>query len=126
MKILIVEDQENIRLILKLNLEMDGHTVIQAENGLKGLEKIKEMPDLVLLDIMMPEMNGLEACSHIKADEKTKDIPVFMLTAKSQIGDIENAFKAGADDYLTKPFEPAELNKKLMAKFNKYKKSLEK
>lgn len=125
MRILIVEDEENIRTVLKYNLELDGHTVDLAEDGQKGLDQVKNQPDLILLDIMMPVMDGLEACLKLKADPETKSIPVFMLTAKSQIGDIEEAFKVGADDYLTKPFDPTDLSERIAQKLEKYHKTRE-
>ena len=109
MKILVVEDEANIRQVLKYNLELDGYDVITANDGTEALEKVKEAPGLILLDIMMPRMGGLEVCKRLKKDPATSDIPIFMLTAKSQLNDIEEAFRAGADDYLPKPFEPKEL-----------------
>ncbi len=123
MKILVVEDEANIRHILKYNLELDGHSVILAENGEEALAKMDESPELILLDIMMPVMNGLEACKILKNDPETKDIPIFMLTAKSQINDIEEAFRVGADDYLTKPFDPDALSSRIEAKLENYRKS---
>ena len=118
MKILIVEDDANIRYILKYNLELDGYEVDLAENGLAALEKLEPAPDLILLDVMMPGMNGLEACAKIKADPATKMIPIFMITAKSQLADIEEAFKAGANDYLTKPFDPTTLSNRIKEKMD--------
>ena len=120
MKILIVEDEKNLQLILKYNLEMDGNEVVCAGDGQEGLSMVDETIDLVLMDVMMPVMNGLDACRQLKANPKTKDIPVFMITAKSQLNDIEAAFQAGANDYLTKPFEPEQLSsriKSMLAKF---------
>ena len=125
MKILVVEDEARIRTVLKYNLELDGHEVALAENGQQALEIVSTaQPELILLDIMMPVMGGLAACEKLKADPNTKEIPIFMLTAKSQINDIEDAFKAGADDYLTKPFEPAELSEKIQRKMETYRKKL--
>lgn len=123
MKILVVEDEANIRHILKYNLELDGNSVILAENGQQALDQMSEKPELVLLDVMMPVMNGLEACKILKADPATKDIPVFMLTAKSQINDIEEAFRVGADDYLTKPFDPDALSDRINSKLENFRKS---
>jgi len=120
MKILIVEDEKNLQLVLKYNLEMDGNEVVCAGDGQEGLSMVDETIDLVLMDVMMPVMNGLDACRQLKANPKTKDIPVFMITAKSQLNDIEAAFQAGANDYLTKPFEPEQLSsriKSMLAKF---------
>lgn len=123
MKILVVEDEANIRHIMKYNLELDGNSVILAENGQQALDQMSEKPELVLLDVMMPVMNGLEACKILKADPATKDIPVFMLTAKSQINDIEEAFRVGADDYLTKPFDPDALSDRINSKLENFRKS---
>lgn len=123
MKILVVEDEVNIRQILKYNLELDGHTVILAANGQEALDQMGEEPELILLDIMMPVMNGLEMCKKLKANPDTKDIPVFMLTAKSQINDIEEAFRVGADDYLTKPFNPDGLSERINSKLENFRKS---
>jgi DNA-binding response OmpR family regulator len=123
MKILIVEDEQNLQLILKYNLELDGNEVLIAGNGQEALDLIDDSIDLVLMDVMMPVMNGLEACNKLKADSKTKHIPVFMLTAKSQISDIEAAFQAGADDYLTKPFEPSKLAARINHLLEKFRKS---
>jgi len=123
MKILVVEDEANIRHILKYNLELDGHSVVLAENGQQALEQMSEKPELVLLDLMMPVMDGLETCKKLKADPATKNIPVFMLTAKSQIRDIEEAFRVGADDYLTKPFDPDALSDRINTKLENFRKS---
>ena len=106
MKILVVEDEANIRQILKYNLELDGHEVSLAVNGRDALEKIVDVPDLILLDLMMPVMGGLELCGLLKSQPETRNIPILMLTAKTQEQDIREALNAGADGYLTKPFEP--------------------
>jgi len=123
MKILIVEDEQNLQLILKYNLELDGNEVVVAGNGQEGLDLVDDSIDLILMDVMMPVMNGLDACRKLKADSKTQQIPIFMLTAKSQISDIEAAFEAGANDYLTKPFEPAKLAERINILVEKYRKS---
>ena len=120
MKILIVEDEQNLQLILKYNLELDGNEVVVAGNGQEGLDLVDDSIDLILMDVMMPVMNGLDACRKLKADSKTQQIPIFMLTAKSQISDIEAAFEAGANDYLTKPFEPAKLAERINNLLAKY------
>ncbi len=124
MKILIVEDDSNIRYILKYNLELDDHEVVLAENGQEAVAVADESIDLILMDIMMPVMNGLEAVKKLKGNPATKDIPIFMLTAKSQFKDIEKAFKTGADDYITKPFDPSELNAKIQKRLELYRKKL--
>lgn len=119
MRILIVDDEDNIRFVLKYNLELDGHTILEARNGEEALNLVKEKPDAILLDVMMPVMNGLEVCQTLKGNPDTKETPIIMLTAKSQLIDIEDAFRAGADDYLTKPFEPDEISAKIEAKVEK-------
>ena len=105
--VLIVEDDPNIRELLQLYLEKDGYAVTLASDGGQGLEKFRTIrPDLVLLDVMMPVMDGWEVCKAIRAQS---DVPVIMLTAKSQTDDKVTGLKAGADDYITKPFEMKEL-----------------
>ena len=109
--VLIVDDEPNIRFLLEQaleDLEEDyGITLLTAENGRDGLEMIKEhRPELVLLDIMMPFMSGLEVCEAIRKDPVLKDMAVIMLTAKGQVNDKDHGMEAGADLYLTKPFHP--------------------
>jgi DNA-binding response OmpR family regulator len=121
-RILVVEDEERIRAVLKYNLEFDGFEVHLAEDGRTGLRMAREIkPDLILLDWMMPEMDGLQVLSELKRDEATKDIPVFMLTAKSMMGEVGRALYEGADDYLTKPFDVVELGQMLKLKLEKIK-----
>ena len=120
--ILVIEDEEHIRTILKYNLELDNFKVFLAEDGLTGLELAREQkPDLVLLDWMMPGLDGLQVLSELKHDERTKDIPVFMLTAKSMMAEVGRALYEGADDYITKPFDVIELGQILKEKFEKTK-----
>ena len=105
--VLIVEDDANIRELLQLYLEKDGYAVTLAADGGQGLEKFRSIkPDLVLLDVMMPVMDGWEVCKAIRAEG---DTPVIMLTAKGETDDKVAGLKAGADDYVTKPFEMKEL-----------------
>jgi len=105
--VLIVEDDPNIRELLQLYLEKDGYAVTLAADGGQGLEKFRAIkPDLVLLDVMMPVMDGWAVCKAIRAEGNT---PVIMLTAKSETDDKVTGLKAGADDYITKPFEMKEL-----------------
>ncbi len=115
--VLVIEDEAHIRVALEYNLKMDNFDVTLAENGKLGLEKAKEMkPQLILCDWMMPEMNGLEVLDELKKNEELKDIPVFMLTAKGMSGDMEQALEKGADDYITKPFDPLKLGEMLREK----------
>ena len=105
-KIVAADDERDIRTILKRGLATEGHTVILATNGQEALEKIRsEKPDLVILDIMMPKMDGIEALQKIKNDPRTKDLPVIMLTGKSEDEDLLKGYKFGADYYITKPFK---------------------
>ena len=105
--VLIIEDDKNIQDLLKLYLEKEGYAVTVADDGGQGLSKFRSMkPDLVLLDVMMPVLNGWEVCKAIRAESNT---PVIMLTAKGELDDKITGLKAGADDYVTKPFEMREL-----------------
>ena len=123
MKVLIVDDDVNIVQIVKVNLEMDGMKVVTASNGQEGVNAArKEHPNLILMDWMMPEMTGTEATKILKKDKHTKNIPVFMLTARTQVPDVNKAFAAGADNYITKPFDPIRLSSLLTIKLKKYKK----
>ena len=108
--ILVVDDQERNREICQENLEMEDYRILLAENGLQGVEKAGiEKPDLILLDIMMPELNGYEVLEQLQADEQLHDIPVLMLTAKASTPDVVRALSLGANDYLKKPFDIDEL-----------------
>ncbi len=108
-KILIVDDvPENIDLLIILL--KDQYDIIASKSGKRALELIEiDKPDLILLDIMMPEMNGYEVCQKIQESDKYRDIPIIFLTAKSQITDLQKGFEYGAVDYITKPFQPIEL-----------------
>ena len=109
-KILAVDDEKHIVRLVQINLEKEGYEVVTANTGREALEKVAEFsPDLIVMDVMMPEMDGLEALSRLKADPATSEIPVIMLTAKAQDSDVFRGWQAGADLYLTKPFNPAEL-----------------
>lgn len=110
-KIMVVDDEPDVVDLVKLVLESDGFSVVTAYSGKEALDKIdREMPDLVLLDIMMPQMDGWEVYSRIRASPVTKDIPVAMLTAKSQsIDKMIGLHVVKVDDYITKPFGRSEL-----------------
>ncbi len=109
-KILIVDDEPHITKMLASRLKANGYRIITAENGKEGLQKVKdEQPELVLLDIMMPEMDGHEVLYALKKEEETKSIPVIMVTAKGQIEDVEKSSGMGATDYVVKPFNPVVL-----------------
>ena len=116
-RVLVVEDEGHIRNILEYNLRLDGFEVYLAEDGREGLElAYDKIPDVILLDWMMPEMNGLEVLAELKRDKRTKDIPVFMLTAKAMTRDVELCLCEGADDYISKPFDQAELGQTIKSK----------
>lgn len=108
--VLVIDDEEHILNILEYNLQLDGLEVYLAEDGPTGLEIAREKkPDVIILDWMMPEMDGLEVLSELGKDEGTKDIPVVMLTCKKMMLDVGQALYQGAADYILKPFELEEL-----------------
>ena len=121
MRILVIDDDQSIRKLLNFNLSASNHEVISAVDGLDGIKKaIALKPDLILLDIMMPIMDGFETCRKLKSDGNTKNIPIFILSAKSQMTDLDEAFDAGADDYIIKPFDIDKLEYTLNFKLKIY------
>lgn len=109
-KILAVDDERHILRLVQINLEKAGYEVVTGSNGREALEKVRsEAPDLVVMDVMMPEMDGFEALKQLKENSDTANIPVIMLTAKAQDADVFHGWQSGADLYLTKPFNPMEL-----------------
>lgn len=109
-KILVVEDEKDIVKMLEYNLNKDGFKTLSARAGEDALDlAVRQRPDLIILDLMLPGMDGLEVCKNLKGDAKTASIPVIMLTAKSQESDKIVGLELGADDYMTKPFSPREL-----------------
>lgn len=118
--VLVIDDDPEFQELVDMNLRLIGFSITQALNGPEGLEIAKKEPfDVILLDISMPEMNGLEVLSELKHDPKTEEIPVFMLTAKTLVGDIEYAFEVGANDYITKPVDLRHLGKMIKQKLEK-------
>jgi two-component system phosphate regulon response regulator PhoB len=106
-RILVVEDDEDLQELLKVNLTRENYSVIQARTGVDALRLVKEQrPDLILLDLMLPQLGGLEVCRKLKADEELKHIPLIMVTAKGEEADVVAGLELGADDYVTKPFSP--------------------
>ena len=101
---------------MELTLTPD-YEVIKAESGAQALEMVREKPDLIVLDIMMPKMDGYEVCRRLKNNKETSKIPIIMLTAKHAIDDLKDAIKVGVDEYITKPFEPELLRKRIDAYF---------
>ena len=116
-RIMIVEDEESIQELIKYNLQREGYLVpVCCENGESALESaVTYKPDLILLDLMLPGVDGLTVCKNLKADPVTKHIPVIMLTAKSEESDVVIGLELGADDYITKPFSPKILTARIRA-----------
>jgi DNA-binding response OmpR family regulator len=118
-KILISEDEPDIRTLIKFTLEFAGHEVIVTQNGVEALESAKEMaekdqlPDLILMDVRMPRMTGYEACKNIKEIDKLKSVPVVFLSAKGQEAEVQAGLEAGATAYIIKPFAPDQLTAKV-------------
>jgi CheY-like chemotaxis protein len=109
-KVLIADDNQQNCELLEAYLSSDGYQISMAYDGQATLERVaRAQPDLILLDIMMPKLSGYEVCQRLKADESTRDIPIVMVTALNEMGDIEKAVNAGADDFLTKPVNKLEL-----------------
>ncbi|MDC7231718.1 MAG: response regulator transcription factor [Spirochaetales bacterium] len=106
-RILIIEDESDIRELISFNLEMSGFEVFTARDGEEGIELLNDNPvDLIILDLMLPGIDGFQVCKYLKKDPDTRNIPVIMLTARSEDDDIVYGLEIGADDYITKPFSP--------------------
>jgi len=119
--VLAVDDDELIHKDMKRSLKLYGFKVYLAKDGPTGLKLAQEKrPTFILLDWMMPEMDGLEVLCELKHDERTEHIPVFMLTDRGMIGDLDQAFEIGADDYITKPLDLMQLGKIVKTKWEKY------
>ena len=113
-KILIAEDERDIRELVSFSLQFGGFTVVQAINGAEAVELAqKERPDLILMDVRMPKMTGYDACRRIKAIPELRDIPVVFVSAKGQESEIQTGLEAGAEEYILKPFAPDELVKQV-------------
>jgi DNA-binding response OmpR family regulator len=110
-RVLVVDDDRVIQQLLEVNLELEGYDVVaRASDGNEALDKAAELkPDIIILDIMMPKMDGLEVCRRLKADPKLSKIPVILLSARAQDFDVRAGLEIGASAYLTKPFDPVEL-----------------
>lgn len=112
--ILVVDDTAVILKMLKKQLEHWGYRALVADSGEEGLRLAQEaQPDLILLDVLMPKMKGREACAHLKTDPKTRGIPVIFLTALGLTDHVKAGIEAGADDYIVKPFKPADLKERI-------------
>ena len=113
-RILIAEDEKDIRDLITFTLRFAGHEVIPTANGEEAYQTaIAETPDLILLDVRMPRMTGYEACQQIKANEKTRHIPVVFLSAKGQESEVKTGLEAGAEEYILKPFSPDQLTERI-------------
>jgi two-component system alkaline phosphatase synthesis response regulator PhoP len=105
--ILAVDDEEDILELVKYNLTREGYKVLCASNGEDAIDVTKrKLPDIIILDLMLPGIDGLEVCKRLKKDSKTEHIPIIMLTAKTEEADVVSGLEVGADDYITKPFSP--------------------
>lgn len=119
--ILVVEDELNILELIRFNLQKDGFQVLEAYEGYAALKMAEEKkPDLIILDIMLPGLNGLEICRQLRKNDDTADIPIIMLSAKSEELDKVLGLEIGADDYMTKPFSPRELVARVKARLRKF------
>jgi DNA-binding response OmpR family regulator len=114
--VLVADDEEDIRELIVFRLENSGYTVIEAHDGAEALELARsERPDLAVLDVMMPKLDGYELTQRLRDDEATRRMPIILLTARSQEADVQHGFDAGADDYIRKPFSPEELRSRVQA-----------
>jgi len=119
-KILIVEDEKDILQLVKLYLEKDGYRTVTASTGSEGLAQVRtEKPDLIVLDLMLPEIDGLEICKRLRSAPETAMLPIIMLTAKAEESDTIIGLELGADDYVTKPFSPKTLVARVKALFRR-------
>ena len=120
-KILIAEDEPDIRELVAFTLRFAGHEVVTASNGEEAVQMaVKELPDMALMDVRMPRMTGYDACRAMKANPELKDIPVVFLSAKGQEGEIPTGLEAGAEEYLLKPFAPDQLTERVRAILTKF------
>lgn len=109
-RVMAVDDDHVIRGLLEVNLEMEGHEVIMAVDGQDALTKVRaDPPDLILLDVMMPNVNGWQVAEELKSDEATRDIPIIFLSARAMDADVRKGASLGGDSYVTKPFDPIDL-----------------
>ena len=115
-RVLVVDDDADIRELVTFKLQQAGYTVEAASDGQLGLDAaLANTPDLILLDLMMPKLSGIEVCRLLRDNDATADTPVILFTAKAQEADVQRGFSAGADDYIVKPFSPRELITRVQA-----------
>jgi DNA-binding response OmpR family regulator len=118
--VLVVDDEQDILDLVRFRLEHDGFRVITASDGQTGLALAqKEHPDLCILDVMMPKLTGLEVLAHLRADPATSGTRVILLTSRGQDADVDRGFELGAQDYVTKPFSPKELRRRVQAQLSR-------
>ena len=118
--VLVVDDEQDILDLVRFRLEHDGYRVLTATDGQTGLTLAQaERPDLCILDVMMPKLSGLEVLANLRADPSTADTRVILLTARGQDADIDRGFELGAHDYVTKPFSPKELRRRVHAQLSR-------
>jgi DNA-binding response OmpR family regulator len=109
-KIVVIEDDPDMRRLMTYKLQMQGHEVAAADTGVEGLEIVhREQPDLVLLDVQLPDLTGLELCRRLRLDSAAKDTVIVMVSASAAENEVDAGLSAGADDYVTKPFAPSNL-----------------
>jgi CheY-like chemotaxis protein len=109
-QVMVVDDEASLRALVRVNLEVDGLDVVEAVDGVEAMELLRQsLPDLILLDIMMPRKDGIEVLEELAADENLREIPVIMLTAKGEQEDLERGAALGARGHITKPFDPEQL-----------------
>ena len=115
-QIVVIEDEPDILEVLRYNLSREGYAVETSNNGLDGINRVRSsLPDLVLLDLLLPGIDGLEVCRRLKSHRTTGNVPIIMLTAKGEESDIVLGLELGADDYITKPFSPREVLARIRA-----------
>src|SRR5215207_1517931 len=110
MRVLVIDDEPDVLMLCRVNLQLAGHEVIEANNGEAGLElALRERPDVVVLDVMLPKMDGISVLGTLANGAQTRDVPVILLTAKTQLEDRKAGWRAGCAEYMTKPFSPVDL-----------------
>jgi len=114
--VLVAEDDEDIRSLVAFRLERAGYRVVAAADGRRAYEvAVAQLPDLAVLDVMMPRLDGYELMRRLRADERTSRLPIILLTARAQESDVQRGLEAGADDYIRKPFSPQEVMARVQA-----------
>ncbi len=113
-KILLVDDSSTVLLMERMILSKSPYDLVTARDGMEGVEKAKaERPDLILMDVVMPRMDGFEACRRLRADDETREIPVIMVTTRGELQSVESGYESGCSDYVTKPINGLELLSKV-------------